>query len=87
MLVNFGSWEDRATPPVWALLIPFGLLIATLTASAYLLYHGTRVVEITRTDITFEEADSQFVTAVETGRAQYERQMQEWLERKPPGAE
>ena len=75
---------ERGPPPTWALLIPFGLLIGTLSVSGVLLFRGTRIVEITKEDITFDDVDSRFIAAVEFGRREYEQKMQQWLERHEP---
>jgi hypothetical protein len=69
------------SPPIWALLIPFALLIGSLVLSARLAFRGTRVTEITNVDITFKEVHAAFVSTVETGRVEYELKKQQWLNR------
>ena len=80
IFVMFGLSEGRG-PPTWALFIPFALLIGCCLASIALLFRGTRVVQITTEEITFEDVDPRFASAVESGRREYEQKTQEWLER------
>jgi len=79
--VIFGLSGDRTPAPAWTLLIPFAMLVGSLALGARLQFRGTRVIEIGKETITFDQVALAFIEAVEVGRREYEQQMKQWLGR------
>lgn len=73
--------DSASSFPTWALVVPSTTFLTTLAAAVRLRLNGVRAVAVTREAVTLAGVAPEFVAAVEAGRADYARQMAEWVGR------